>query len=103
MSKAFPLNVMSSIGAAGSSVATTCMIAAGQGVPTGLVTATTVFSLLAVAGIASIVFGELAERRTWQRQREEGRRSAERSNAQYRMRQQNQHHLDELEKALTPV
>ncbi|MCZ7860887.1 hypothetical protein O9X98_05670 [Agrobacterium salinitolerans] len=103
MSKSFALNAMSSVGAAATSAVTTWMIAAGHGVPTGLVIATTTLSLLSVAGVAGIVLGELADHRDWQRQRDEGRRQAERSNAQYRVRPQDQHHMDELEQALTAI
>lgn len=94
------------IAIAAASVASVCLVAGslyttgGGSVPPMVAGAAAVLMLPGVVGIVYVLFAELSAERKYRRMREEGRRYAAKSDAEFKLRKQDPKHIEELERAL---
>jgi hypothetical protein len=101
MSNALAVNIAATL-AAGVASTVVAFVAATTGeIPILVAVGGGLCSLVAIAAIGSMFVGELRQARDWDAKSREGRRLAERSDAAYRLRRQDNGHMEELERALT--
>lgn len=101
MSKAIVVNVVATLGAGVASTAFAVIAATTGKIEMSVAIGGGLCSLVAIGAIGAMVLPELRQMREWNAKTAEGRRRAERSDAAYRLRRQDNGHMEELERALT--
>jgi hypothetical protein len=101
MSKAFAVNVVATVGAGVASTAFAFIAATTGKIEVSVAIGGGLCTLVAIASIGAMVLPELKRAREWDDRKAEGRRLAERSDAAFRLRRQDNGHMEELERALT--